>query len=92
MNQRGGLAMNVATSPNNGSRVSGPRLIAIVGPYQSGKTTLLEALLFRSGATTRQGKAGDKSLAGDATPESRSHGMGVEHGWYHLHGRQFHFH
>jgi elongation factor G len=70
--------MNVATSPNNGSRVSGPRLIAIVGPYQSGKTTLLEALLFRGGATTRQGKAADKSLAGDATPEARAHGMGVE--------------
>jgi elongation factor G len=78
MKQRGGFAMNVATSTNNGSRVSGPRLIAIVGPYQSGKTTLLEALLFRSGATTRQGKATDKSLAGDATPEARSHGMGVE--------------
>ncbi len=66
--------MNVAT----GREPTGPRLIAIVGPYQSGKTTLLEALLFRSGATTRQGKAADKSLAGDATAEARAHGMGVE--------------
>ena len=66
--------MNVA----NGREPAGPRLIAIVGPYQSGKTTLLEALLFRAGATTRQGKAADKSLAGDASPEARAHGMGVE--------------
>ena len=66
--------MNVA----NGREPAGPRLIAIVGPYQSGKTTLLEALLFRAGATTRQGKAADKSMAGDATTEARAHGMGVE--------------
>lgn len=62
----------------NGRREQGPRLIAIVGPYQSGKTTLLEALLFRTGATTRQGKAADKSLAGDASAEAKSHAMGVE--------------
>lgn len=62
----------------NGRAPTGPRLIAIVGPYQSGKTTLLEALLYRAGAITRQGKAADKSLNGDATPEGRHHGMGVE--------------
>jgi elongation factor G len=66
--------MNVA----NGSAPTGPRLIAIVGPYQSGKTTLLEALMFRAGAITRQGKTADKSLSGDATSEARSHSMGVE--------------
>jgi elongation factor G len=62
----------------NGRRNEGPRLIAIVGPYQSGKTTLLEALLFRTGATTRQGKAADKSLSGDASAEARAHAMGIE--------------
>jgi elongation factor G len=62
----------------NGREPTGPRLIAIVGPYQSGKTTLLEALMFRAGALTRQGKAADKSRAGDATPEARAHGMGIE--------------
>ncbi len=62
----------------NGRAPTGPRLIAIVGPYQSGKTTLLEALLYRAGAITRQGKSVDKSLNGDATPEGRHHGMGVE--------------
>ena len=70
--------MTVANSVSKGREPAGPRLIAIVGPYQSGKTTLLEALLFRAGAVTRQGKAADKSMAGDATPEARSHGMGVE--------------
>jgi elongation factor G len=70
--------MTVATGVSKGREPAGPRLIAIVGPYQSGKTTLLEAMLFRAGAVTRQGKAADKSLAGDATPEARSHGMGVE--------------
>ncbi|MEA3025292.1 MAG: transport system ATP-binding/permease protein, partial [Alphaproteobacteria bacterium] len=29
---------------NNGTRATGPRCIALVGPFQSGKTTLLEAL------------------------------------------------
>jgi elongation factor G len=66
--------MNVA----NGRAPAGPRLIAIVGPYQSGKTTLLEALMFRAGAITRQGKAADKSLGGDTSLEARSHSMGVE--------------
>lgn len=68
--------MNVANS--NGRRAAGPRLIAIVGPYQSGKTTLLEALMYRAGALTRQGKAADQTLAGDASPEARAHGMGVD--------------
>ena len=31
-----------------GRRQSGPRCIALVGPFQSGKTTLLEAILERS--------------------------------------------
>ena len=70
--------MTVAQLNTNGRRVAGPRLIAIVGPYQSGKTTLLEALLFRAGATSRQGKAADKSLVGDASTEARAHAMGIE--------------
>ncbi len=28
----------------------GPRLIALIGPFQSGKTTLLESILVRTGA------------------------------------------
>jgi elongation factor G len=63
---------------SNGRRAQGPRSIAIVGPYQSGKTTLLEALLHRTGAITRQGKTSDKSSLGDSSPEARAHAMGVE--------------
>jgi elongation factor G len=66
--------MNVA----NGRAPTGPRLIAIVGPYQSGKTSVLEALLFRAGAITRQGKAIDRTLAGDVSLEAKAHGMGVD--------------
>ena len=61
-----------------GRRAAGSRCIALVGPYLSGKTTLLEALLFRTGAIPRQGKISEKSTVGDAAPEARSHGMSVE--------------
>jgi elongation factor G len=54
------------------------RCIALVGPYLSGKTTLLEAILARCGAVTRQGRVTDQNTAGDATPEARDHGMSVE--------------
>ena len=56
----------------------GPRCIALVGPYQSGKTTLLEAILYRCGAIPRQGRLADKNTIGDASAEARSLGMGVE--------------
>jgi elongation factor G len=49
-----------------------------VGPYLSGKTTLLEAILFHTGAIPRQGRVQDKSTVGDAAPEARAHGMSVE--------------
>jgi elongation factor G len=62
----------------NGRRSQGPRSIAIVGPYQSGKTTLLEAFLYRTGAINRQGKTSDKSSVGDASQEAREHVMSVE--------------
>ena len=62
----------------NGRAAKGPRCIALVGPYLSGKTTLLEAILYRSGTIQRQGKVGDRSTVGDAAPEARAHGMSVE--------------
>ncbi|MDA7947371.1 MAG: elongation factor G [Hyphomicrobiaceae bacterium] len=55
-----------------------PRCIALVGPYLSGKTTLLEAILARTGAITRQGTAADKNTIGDASQEARDHSMSVE--------------
>ncbi len=54
------------------------RCIALVGPYLSGKTTLLEAILARSGAVTRQGSVAEGSTIGDASPEARAHGMSTE--------------
>jgi len=62
----------------NGSRVAGPRCIALVGPFASGKTTLLEAILARTGAVTRQGTTAEKNTIGDASPEARAHQMSVE--------------
>ena len=54
------------------------RCIALVGPYLSGKTTLLEAILARTGAITRQGTAAGQNTVGDASEEARHHGMSVE--------------
>jgi elongation factor G len=49
-----------------------------VGPYLSGKTTLLEAILFRTNAIERQGKVSEGSTVGDSAPEARAHRMSVE--------------
>jgi elongation factor G len=54
------------------------RCIALVGPYLSGKTTLLESILARTGAITRQGSMADGNTVGDASAEARHHGMSVE--------------
>src|SRR6266550_4602459 len=56
----------------------GPRCIALVGPFQSGKTTLLEAILARTGAIPRQGNVEAGSTVGDASAEARHHKMSVE--------------
>jgi len=63
---------------NDNGRQAGPRCIALVGPFASGKTSLLEAILMRTGAITRQGSAKDGNMVGDASPEARSNGMSVE--------------
>jgi elongation factor G len=49
-----------------------------VGPFQSGKTTLLEAILARTGAVQRQGSVESGSTIGDASAEARHHRMSVE--------------
>lgn len=56
----------------------GPRCIAIVGPFQSGKTTLLEAILERTGAIARAGKVTEGTSVGDGSAEARAHGMSIE--------------
>jgi len=55
-----------------------PRACALVGPFASGKTSLLEALLLACGALSRQGRIKDGSTVGDASPEARARLMSVE--------------
>ncbi|MEH2196678.1 elongation factor G [Nostoc sp.] len=57
---------------------SGSRNVAIVGPYLSGKTTLLESLLFVTGAISRKGSIKDSNTVGDSAAESRDRQMSVE--------------
>src|SRR3712207_301814 len=63
---------------SNGRLNGGPRCIAIVGPFQSGKTTLLESILERTGAIERAGRVSNGNTVGDAQPEARAHSMSVE--------------
>jgi elongation factor G len=69
------MGQDVRSPPN--PRVSGPRCIALVGPFQSGKTTLLEAILARTGAIPRVGSVDAGTSVGDASAEARHHKMGV---------------
>ncbi len=67
------------TSNGKGSAAgSAPRCIALVGPFGSGKTSLLEALLARTDKVARQGTVANGNTVGDASPEARAHGMSVE--------------
>ena len=56
----------------------GPLSVALVGPYTSGKTTLLESMLFVSGAIGRRGNVREGNSVGDASPEARARQSGVE--------------
>ncbi|AUT02821.1 elongation factor G [Nostoc sp. CENA543] len=58
--------------------ISGSRNVAIVGPYLSGKTTLLESLLFVTGAISRKGSVKDGNTIGDSAGEARDRRMSVE--------------
>lgn len=55
-----------------------PRCAALVGPYLSGKTTLLEAMLHACGTIPRKGRTADGNTVGDASPEARARSMSTE--------------
>ena len=57
---------------------SAPRCAAIVGPYLSGKTTLLESIAMLSGALSRRGSVRDGNTVGDASAEARQRQMSTE--------------
>ncbi|MEB3229277.1 MAG: elongation factor G [Synechocystis sp.] len=54
------------------------RNVAIVGPYSSGKTTLLESLLWVSGSLSRKGSVKDGNSVSDSSPEAKARCMSVE--------------
>ena len=71
--QKGG---NGTEGGRTGAR--GARCIALIGPFASGKTTLLEAILSRTGTISRPGSIAAKNTVGDGSPEARDHGMSVQ--------------
>ncbi len=62
----------------NDRKPSGPRTVALMGPYLSGKTSLLEAILLCTGAIERKGSAASKNMVGDSAQEARDHSMSTE--------------
>ncbi|MGK7943494.1 MAG: elongation factor G [Microcystaceae cyanobacterium] len=63
--------MNQTVPENN-------RNVVIVGPYSSGKTTLLESILFVTEAINRKGKVTEGNTVSDSSPEARDRQMSVE--------------
>jgi len=63
--------------PNSKSK-AGSRAIALVGPYGSGKTLLLESIAAITGAVTRKGSVSGGTSLGDFSAEARHRQMSVE--------------
>ncbi|HTZ55939.1 MAG TPA: elongation factor G [Candidatus Acidoferrum sp.] len=59
------------------------RNIAFVGPHHAGKTTLVEAVLARSGAIPRRGSIADGTTVTDHEPEDVSHAESTTAGFAH---------
>jgi elongation factor G len=66
-----------ALMPNSKSK-AGSRAIALVGPYGSGKTLLLESIAAITGAVTRKGSVSGGTSLGDFSAEARARQMSVE--------------
>ena len=65
-------------------QAAGPRCAVLLGPPTSGKTTLMEAMLFQAGAIHRKGSVLQGNSVGDASPEARARQTTVESNFAHL--------
>ena len=54
------------------------RVVALCGPYLAGKTSLLESILYATGAIGRRGSTRAGTSIGDGAVEARKRGMGTE--------------
>lgn len=61
-----------------GALATGTRCAAFVGSYLSGKTTLVESLLYATGAIPRKGSVKDGNTVGDSVAEARERQMSTE--------------
>jgi elongation factor G len=67
-----------AAQGHSNGQSRGHRCAVLVGPYLSGKTTLLEAMLHSSGTTSRRGSVRDGTAVGDHVAEARARQMSTE--------------
>jgi elongation factor G len=71
---------NIKTETATGGRASSGahRVVALCGPYLSGKTSLLESILYATGAIHRRGSTRAGTSIGDSAAEARKRGMSTE--------------
>src|SRR5690606_21467516 len=72
------MESNIREEGQMGEGTGRTRCVALVGPYLSGKTALLESMLHAAGAIPRKGTANESNRVGDAAPEARERKMSVE--------------
>jgi elongation factor G len=60
------------------------RNVAVVGHRGTGKTSLVESLLYEAGATTRLGSVSDQNTVSDFDEEERKRGMSTGASVVHL--------
>jgi elongation factor G len=73
-------------------KVEDIRNVALVGHRASGKTSLVDTLLFRTKAVERRGSVDEKTSASDYDEEERSRGFTIDSHFLHLEhkGKQIH--
>lgn len=64
----------------NANGIRPPRCAVLVGPYLSGKTSLMESMLHITGAIDRKGSVRDGNTVGDGSAEARARSMSTEVG------------